>query len=320
MDDRSRSGQLQTHLVEEMRRAGGVIVGRHHPRLRHAIRVARERGWLRSILRGVYAAHDADDFATRCAALFAADPDAILTGRSAAIALGWAPPRAGEAVQAASRRLQGHHAGFRFSRRRIEPDLVTHRSGVRCTSPELTALDLARAGDPAPISDVLRRGATVAGVAATLDLTRSRRGNHQLRRWLYEARDAPFSPAELVAHQALRAGSTLGWQANVVVELPHGPGRRAIIDLALPELGLAIEIDGFAHHASHASFHRDRARDLALARLGWQVVRVSASWVMDLPEGFVAAVEDLAAQRAALLGRPVPRRRPARRRPLPALR
>lgn len=305
-------GGVHAQVIDEMRRSGGIIVGRHHPHLRHAIRVARERGLLRPILRGIYAAGDSDDFVVSCTALFAADPDAVLTGRSAAIALGWVPPRSGEVVQAASRRLQGHHPGFRLSRRHLDPDVVTVRGGVRCTSAELTALDLARAGDPAPISDVLRRGATVEGMGATLDRTRSRRGNHRLRRWLHEARDAPFSPAELAAHRALRAGSTLSWKANLVVALPHGPGRRAILDLALPGLGLAIEVDGYTHHAPHAAFHHDRARDLALARLGWQVVRVSAQWVLDSPEEFVATVEDLAEQRAALLSIPADRRQSPR--------
>lgn len=46
-------------------------------------------------------------------------------------------------------------------------------------------------------------------------------------------------------------------------------------DMAYEEERLVVELDGRAYHASAQQWERDIARDLALARLGWQTVRLS---------------------------------------------
>ena len=282
--------------------AAGIVVGRDHPRLRHAIRRARELGQIVAVLRGIYAeAPAAATFETRCRALFAADPDAILVGRSAAIAHGWIEAAESETVHAVSARIQGHHPGYRLSRRRIEADHVADADGVRATTGVLTALDLARGGGPAALDDALRRGIPLDALQNALRAQGRRRGNRQLWVHLRDSRDEPWSPAERAAHRGLRAEGVPGWKANWAVQ--RSSGVKAFLDIALPELLLAFEIDGYTHHRSAAAFAADKRRDLDLALQGWYVVRIDAQWVLEDLARFARVVSELAAQRAIALGR-----------------
>jgi hypothetical protein len=54
------------------------------------------------------------------------------------------------------------------------------------------------------------------------------------------------------------------------VALPHANVR---LDAAMPELRVAIEFDGAAFHGDPAARERDIRRDVALAALGWVVLR-----------------------------------------------
>ena len=47
----------------------------------------------------------------------------------------------------------------------------------------------------------------------------------------------------------------------------------AEVDFAWPEVRLCVELDGWTQHGTRAAFVRDRARDRALLRLGWMVLR-----------------------------------------------
>lgn len=274
----------------------GIVAVAERPELRHAIRAAREAGDLVAVLRGVFASSErAPLFEVRCAALCHADPDAVLVGRSAAVVHGWRTPGPGEPVHAVSQRIQGPHAGFALSRRRIDPARVTQRRGLRVTHPPLTSLDLARAEGSAALDDALRRGVTLADLWEALRAEPGRRGNRALRLLLEDSCDEPWSPAERVAHRSLRESGVSGWFANHTVVL--NDGRLAHLDLALPGVMLAFEIDGYRFHADATAFHRDRERDLELAGLGWQVVRVAAGWVLQDPARFAATVAALAAQR-----------------------
>lgn len=285
---------MDDELRDTLRAGGGIIVGRRHPRLRHAIRTARERGHLRAVLRGIYAQSEhAGTFSIRVLALLTADPDAVLVGRSAAVAHGMVPVREDDPVDAASARLQGDRPGFRLSRRRIPLVHVRTVGGVQVTSRDLTTLDLARTTTPAPLTERLREGGTIARLTAVLHETRRRRGNRLLHRWLRIARAAPWSMPEYEGHAALRRRGVRGWVANPRVPLPAGPTVHASPDIAFEGIKLAVEIDGYAHHSSRKSFEHDRERDLALTRLGWHVVRVTAAQVLAAPDAFATLVAEL---------------------------
>lgn len=53
-------------------------------------------------------------------------------------------------------------------------------------------------------------------------------------------------------------------------------GRNYRIDIAIPEIQLAIEVDGFEFHRSRHEFDRDRARQNDLVNAGWRVLRFTS--------------------------------------------
>ena len=322
---RSKSEGVNEQLVEALREGNGILILRQHPRLKHAIRHARIKGDLKPVLRGIYAAAEAaDTFEVRCRALWAKDPDAVLVGISAARVHGITVKGDSEVVHAASRRVQGSRRGFVLTRRVIAVDHIHEDKEVRATVRELTLLDLARSAGAehgsALLSEGLRAGSVLAALIATLNRTRHRRGNGNLRRLLLDVRDEPWSAAEVAGHQALRKRRIKGWGANFEVPTPEGPRGSAKIDIALPQLSLGFEIDGFEHHGTSEAFHHDRGRDVDLAKQSWHIIRVSARWVLDHPDEFAAFVAEMIVQRKLLLGlqsacsRPHRRRRRHRRR------
>ena len=68
------------------------------------------------------------------------------------------------------------------------------------------------------------------------------------------------------------------------------------LDLAYDEQLLAVELDGRAYHASPEQWARDIARDLAIATLGWQTIRLPHSRLMGDVDG---VRRDVLAVRAA---------------------
>lgn len=267
----------------------GVIVRADHPQLVHRLDHALKTGTLVPLFQGVYTRPDlAGDAGVKALALMRADPAAVVTGQAARhlIYPGTVAPAV---VSAASARLRPR-AGFAIERRHVPDCLVVRRHGVRVTSPALTALDLALP-EGASIDDALRRGVTLEDLWAALRMCPHRDGNRERRRLLAESRDQPWSPAERVAHRALREAGLTGWRTNLRVEL--SPTAAAYIDVAFRALRLGLEIDGWEHHSSRAAFTRDRRRDRALAQRNWTVTRFTAAEVLDDPDGFVAEVRAL---------------------------
>lgn len=62
-------------------------------------------------------------------------------------------------------------------------------------------------------------------------------------------------------------------------------GRRYLLDMAYEEERVAVELDGRAYHASADQWERDIRRDLALATLGWQTIRLSHRRLTTDPDG-----------------------------------
>ena len=64
------------------------------------------------------------------------------------------------------------------------------------------------------------------------------------------------------------------------------------VDAALPELKLAIEVDGFEHHSTPDAFQHDRSRQNALVALGWTVLRFTWSDVVRRPAHVAKLIND----------------------------
>lgn len=91
---------------------------------------------------------------------------------------------------------------------------------------------------------------------------------------LQRSAGAPESPLETRFRRVLkRAGLP-----NPVVQhevLASDGTLVARVDLAYPAAKLAIEVDGYAYHSSRRDWEADRLREMRLADLGWQVLRVT---------------------------------------------
>ena len=62
------------------------------------------------------------------------------------------------------------------------------------------------------------------------------------------------------------------------------------IDFAYPDLGLAIELDGYADRANRVAFDGDRARQNVLEELGWSFRRFTWTQVREQPSGVACTV------------------------------
>jgi very-short-patch-repair endonuclease len=65
----------------------------------------------------------------------------------------------------------------------------------------------------------------------------------------------------------------------------------AFIDLAYPELGIAIEADGYRWHDGRQAFEADRKRASELASRGWRVIQVTWLQLKYDPEALVTRLD-----------------------------
>jgi very-short-patch-repair endonuclease len=54
-------------------------------------------------------------------------------------------------------------------------------------------------------------------------------------------------------------------------------------DLAWPEVGLAVEVDGWETHGTREAFQDDRERDALMVAIGWRVLRFTWDDVVKRP-------------------------------------
>ena len=304
-----------SHVWEAALAAGdGVIVRREHPRIGSSLDRALSRGHLVPLLPGIYRARTAEpDLAMRVRAAVTFDPDAVVVGEAAAT-LGWWPERAATTVDLATTGRRADGDGIRWCQRRVPPELVVDRGPVRFTDVALTVLDLIPSLGGQVIDEALRRRVvTLAHLESTFAGLPPRRGDVLRRVLLEDSRDEPWSEAERELQRGYRAlDLPYGYRTNFPVTLPDGTVR--FVDLAVPDLLLGFEVDGWEWHGDHESFVRDRASDAHLATLSWQRVRFDAPLVFDRLDDVKGTMRDVVAAREALFRglRPTSAPRPRR--------
>ena len=199
--------------VQRLLTADGVIARRDHPELDTTLRYLVRRGDLARVLPGIYSAADqAASLQTRVRALSRLDPDVVLVGAVAARVSFWPDLRV-DMIECAVRHSRAPQAGYCFSRRHIPDELVVNRSGLRYTTPALTALDLCAAFGGDAIDQALRtRATTLAQLDRAMELTAARVGNRTRRQLLLDSRAEPWSEAERRLHRLLRKAGITGWK------------------------------------------------------------------------------------------------------------
>lgn len=119
---------------------------------------------------------------------------------------------------------------------------------------------------------------SVADVRARIEQWGRFRGVKTIRAALLRARDHVEPPKETETRLLLVRH---GLPEPVVQHEMLLAGRRARIDLAYPELRIAVEYEGDGHRVDKAQWRRDIQRHRLLADAGWTVIRVTQ---LDLDE------------------------------------
>jgi hypothetical protein len=243
-------------------------------------------GDIRRVLRGVYIDSAADDtLNTRAAALAKVAPEhSVICDRTAA----WlwdADVLGAEAHNAIPPldvfRLRGNNrlrrAGCRAGTRTLDHKLdLTTVNGVLVTKPLRTALDLGRflrRDDALEALDALLRvgGLTREDLSRQLPRFKGQRGVVQLRTLVPLADPRSESPGESVSRLRLIDGGLPVPELQWEILTPYGIVRFRL-DLAYPDIKLAIEYDGWEFHSSEEAKALDRRRRQALRRDGWTFV------------------------------------------------
>jgi len=118
-------------------------------------------------------------------------------------------------------------------------------------------------------------------------------GNAERERHSLDSRGEPWSAAERLAHRILRAAGITGWTANHQVTAKFGlMVSRYYLDIAFPQIWLAIEIDGNAWHGNDEQLRHDRYRQNDLTGAGWTVLQVDWWTLTKDTTYFIALVRD----------------------------
>ncbi|WP_432883870.1 DUF559 domain-containing protein [Kribbella sp. CA-245084] len=190
----------------------------------------------------------------------------------------------------------------------LAPARVRRRTGLPCilhwapvaalddvTTPIRTVLDCLRTlplGEALAVADSALRSGCV-DQDELLEVATKLRGPH--RRRILRIAELADGRAESVLESSLRAllieRGIDGFVPQVLVQDSLFSAR---LDLAMPEIRLGLEADGFEHHGTRRALVRDCRRQVNLTVRGWTILRFSWEDVMFDEEWVVNAVEQAA--------------------------
>lgn len=199
-------------------------------------------------------------------------PDAVVAGRWAAWWYGLTTiPADPVRIHLPASASRPRWKGVSVTRRPLPYEDRTLYRGLVLTSRARTVIDCARDADGGAICDqALQRGTTVPSLQAALDRLSPGTGSAAARVLLRPLREGGVSHPERRLIRALRSAGLESWRAGVHTDTAAG---RFWLDLAIVELRLAVEVDGWTVHSRAEAFHTDRERQNALVRAGWTVLR-----------------------------------------------
>ena len=277
-------------------------------------------GRLRRLRRGVYMASEnwPDDPAGQhlvlAHAVQVANPDAILSHQSAAVALGLPTPGFAawhdalpSLTQPADSRRRSRERNAELSVRTIGPtDIVRDRDGYRATSVARTAVDLA-AGLALPEALVLLDDAARRLVTAMV--SSARRADYSNPRYAAAARDlltaamvrplkplvdaiAKADPARESPAESLTAGHL--YRSGLPMPLFQAPLRTRIgtvfLDFLWPEHRLVGECDGAMKYTDRRALVEEKIREDAVRETGHRFVRWMGADPMVRPDELISRI------------------------------
>jgi very-short-patch-repair endonuclease len=177
---------------------------------------------------------------------------------------------------------------------------VTTISAIPVTNPTRTVVDLGSVVEiellEQALDDALRKGLTsLPRLRWTVERlqSRGRRGIGPLRQLLSQRRAGEIAPASALEARLIKLLSNSGLpKPKRQYEIRDRGKLIARVDLAYPELRLAIEADGYRYHSGRAAWQRDLVRRNALTNQGWRLLHVT--WE-DLRSRPAEVVDEIAA-------------------------
>lgn len=222
------------------------------------------------------------------AAVLAGGEGAVLSHRSAAHLHGLltrSPAFADVTAPRSGGRLQGLQ---RHRTRRLEGRDVTTRRGIPVTTVQRTVTDLAEVADRRTVERAAGQAEIAYGITPTpID---GRRGAKRLK-----------APPDRSRSELERAFKRLCEERGLPRPEHNARVHGLEVDFLWREQRLVVELDGWRYHRSRRAFEDDRARDQALVRAGFAVLRFTHRQATEAPVRVAATV------RAALRG-PAPLR------------
>jgi len=224
--------------------------------------------------------------------------------RSSALALYdlFAPPDEPEVAVVRNRRTATR--GPAPSSDRLEPIDLSVVDGIRVTTPARSLIDVAGRLPRFRFEDVLdaalvRRIVTADRLRARArDLWAPRRNGCAIVLDLLDERDPAARGARNVWEaKVVRIVRKLGLPSPRVNHRVRVAGRVRYLDLAWPDVKVAIEFDGFVPHSTRRVFDDDRARQNDLVADGWTVFRVTATMLRDPERAFAPISAAIARKR-----------------------
>lgn len=188
---------------------------------------------------------------------------------------------------------------------RLAEDEVTAVGGLRVTTAARTCLDLASTTSAESLerwlADLARRDPDgLRQVGQLIDRDRRRPGRRALADAVARLPAdvaALGSPLEVLGEQALRRQGATGYRLQHRIRDAGGAVVKRV-DLAFPDVRIAVEFDGAAWHDVSAARRRDETERARIAALGWQLDVLRRR---DLDGGRPRRIVDaVAARRAAL--------------------
>ncbi|HUF49313.1 MAG TPA: DUF559 domain-containing protein [Longimicrobiales bacterium] len=245
---------------------------------RHVIDHRIRTGGLRLVHSGVYQVGPVVAVCAREMAAVLVCGGAILSDRTAATLWQVLPaPLSGDPVEVTvpAHRHCVRRPGIRAHRRDLAADEITRVEHLPITTAARTLLDLsgtvsARELERAVATAERARLVQPGEIRSLLDRHHRRPGTVRLRALLESSMPSAFtrSEAEERLLALIRRTGLPEPEMNVVL---HGYE----VDCFWRLERLAVEVDGYAYHASARAFNHDRRRDSALAAAGIQVLRLS---------------------------------------------
>lgn len=187
--------------------------------------------------------------------------------------------------------IHGHRTNF------LDASDIAQRGPIRLLRPARLLCDLASHLSDADLESVieqaLERKMVSLGTLRAVGGRFMRSGRNGTRRFATVMNSRPMwtrPPESDLELRLLRGLATRGLDLIPQYIVVLDGGRSVRLDMADPEIRLAVEVDHVTWHTDRMQVQRDKRRDRAMIRLGWTVLRITDE---DVDKRFAATIDEV---------------------------